>query len=391
MARLIALALVSALVQVVLPATGQAAGETDQVKANEIYKKAKEFFDNNDFQKAFELAQQAERMFAHPAITFLKARALRKLGRLREADEAFKSADSPQLPKPMQRPLSDERLALAEEFRVKGQLRINIEPESANLTLDGEPIKSGYDRWVLTGKRRVEATSTGYKPMVRVAEVLPGETATLNLRLVKLGGQLVVIVPGGLRGVDVSLDGGTVEIPDGNRVGDRAPSMPVGAGSHEIVCVRGDKRVKKTVQVEIDATAEVECNGLEPAGAATPVNKYVGWGGVAAGTAMFGYGMWGIASYYTTDVNDPRGVNDSLDKPWYVFNKRGGGAFYALTGAAGGVLSYLLFVREGGEARKAARAPATPGEPQAFAGDVSRVLTGEAALGQVKASETLSY
>lgn len=51
MARLIALALVSALVQVVLPATGQAAGETDQVKANEIYKKAKEFLTTMIFKK----------------------------------------------------------------------------------------------------------------------------------------------------------------------------------------------------------------------------------------------------------------------------------------------------------------------------------------------------
>ncbi|MFZ4576801.1 MAG: PEGA domain-containing protein [Myxococcota bacterium] len=311
--------------------------DANQAKANGLYKDAKERFESNDFQNAYELSLEAERLFAHPSITFLKGRALRKLGRLREAEEALKAADSPQLPKALQKPLADERLALAEELRLKGELRVKVQPSNAIVSVDGETAKGDFDRWVLVGKHRIEIAAPDYRPVVRVVEVTAGETTETKIALSPLGGTLTVVAPGGLKGVDVLVDGVVVDISEGARAGDRAPPLSVTVGSHEVVCVRGDKRVTRNVQVEIDAAVEVECAGLV-AHAARSSSKALGWGGVAVGGVVAGYGLYGLASYLFVDMADKRGVQDS--------NKPTLGTVFTVAGLATGVVSYLLFVHE---------------------------------------------
>ncbi len=312
--------------------------DANQTKANGLYKDAKERFESNDFQNAYELSLEAERLFAHPSITFLKGRALRKLGRLREAEEALKAADSPQLPKALQKPLADERLALAEELRLKGELRVKVQPSNAIVSVDGDTAKGDYERWVLVGKHRIEIAAADYRPVVRVVEVTAGETTELKIALSPLGGTLTVVAPGGLKGVDVLVDGVVVEISEGARAGDRAPPLSVTVGSHEVVCVRGEKRVTRSVQIEIDASVEVECSGLVARTSAGSPSKALGWGGVGVGGIVAGYGLYGLASYLFVDMADSRGVQES--------NKPALGTVFTVAGIATGVVSYLLFVHE---------------------------------------------
>lgn len=334
------LAIVVAVVGMV-PATGEAQSAADQARANGIYKEAKEKFDANDFQKAFELAEEAERIFAHPSITFLKGRALRKLGRLRDADDAFKSADTPQLPKPLVKPLSDERGALSDEFKVKGRLLVVVEPKTALVSVDGDASLGTFDKWVLIGKRKIEIAAPGHRPVVRVVELQPGELAEIKVKLAPTGGSLVVTVPGGLKGVEILVDGQALDIAEGERAGDRSPLQPVTVGSHEVVCSRGDKRVTRAVEVGMDAVVEVTCEGLSSGGFGG--GKALGWGGVAVGAGLLGYGAYGIGSYLFVDLADPRVVAGthtiSTSKHW-------GGALYAVSGIATGLVSYLMFVRE---------------------------------------------
>lgn len=347
--------LAALVVAMVVSAPVTAADSADLLRANAIYKEAKDRYDAGDFQRAYDLCVDAEKIAAHPAIALMKARALRKLGRLGEAAEAFKKADSPQLPKPLVRSLADERSLLADEMRIKGQLVLEVQPEGAVISVDGESQKGRFDKWLLAGKHRVEAVAPEFKPVVRTVELVPGETTRITITLVKQGGTLMVIAPGGLQGVDVLVDGKLVEIPDASRTGDRAPAMPVAVGKHEIVCARGARRVNKTAMVDLDGVVDVRCDGIEPSGNFS-ANKALGWGGVAAGAGMLGYGAWGVGSYYAVDKSDPRGVVSS-NKPWL-------GSIYALGGIAAGVASYLFLVREPsdhGDARTS-HAPAAAGE-----------------------------
>jgi hypothetical protein len=343
--------LTAVLAALLLTGPVHAAEPAEQVRANAIYKDAKDRFDSNDFQRAFELASEAEKIFPHPAIVLLKARALRKLGRLREAVEAFKKADSPQLPKPLARSLSDERSLLADEMRIKGELLLEVTPDSAVISVDGDSQKGRFEKWLLAGKHRVEAVAPEFKPVVRTVELVPGETTRITITLVKQGGTLMVTAAGGLQGVDILVDGKLVEIPEGSRTGDRVPAMPVAVGKHEVVCARGAKRVSKSVMVELDGVVEARCEGIEPSGTFA-ASKALGWGGVAVGAGILGYGAWGVGSYYAVDKSDPRGVVSS-NKPWL-------GSIYALGGVAAGVASYLFLVRDRPES-SASAAPVAAG------------------------------
>lgn len=348
--------LLAALVLVGPVASVPAAEPAEQARANAIYKDAKDRFDANDFQRAFEQSSEAERIFPHPAITLLKARSLRKLGRLREAVEAFKKADSPQLPKPLVRSLGEERSLLSDEMRIKGELILEVNPSSAVVSVDGESQKGRFEKWLLAGKHRVEAVAPEFKAVVRTVEVTPGETTKIVISLMKQGGTLIVIAPGGLQGVDVLVDGKLMEIPDASRTGDRAPAMPVTIGKHEVVCARGAKRVTKTVTIELDGVIDARCEGIEPP-SSFGAGKAIGWGGVAAGAGMLGYGAWAIGSYYAVDKDDPLFV--SSNKVW-------GGSLYAVSGIAAGVASYLFLVRDKPVAAATATAP-TLAEPEASA------------------------
>ncbi|MSP90422.1 MAG: hypothetical protein EXR79_01230 [Myxococcales bacterium] len=316
-----------------------------ETRANALYKDAKEKFEAGDLTKALEQAQEAERLFAHPSIVFLRGRILHRLSRLREADDALKLADSPQLPKPLAKPLADERAQVADEMKRSSELKVTVQPAaSAVVSVEGETSQGGYIKWLPPGKRRIEVAAPGYRPVVRVAEMNLGAPTEVRITLVPMGGSLVVVVPGGLLGVEVQVDGGTIDIADGARAGDRSPALAVSVGGHEVVCSRGPKRFQATVKVEMDATAEVVCEGV--AGGGGP-GRALGWGGVAVGTGIFGYGAYGLGSYLLVDLQSERKVKAS-NKHWL-------GASYATIGLATAIASYLFFVREPAAATAAVR------------------------------------
>lgn len=343
-----------------LATTAQAADPSDQVRANAIYKDAKDRFDTGEFQRSFELAVEAERLFPHPAITLMKARALRKLGRLREAAEAFKKADSPQLPKPLVRPLADERALLADEMHIKGELVIEIQPANAVVSVDGDTQKGGFAKWLLAGKHRIEAVAPEFKPVVRTVELTPGDTVRIKLDLQKQGGTLMVVVDGGLKGVDILVDGKLLDIPPANRLGDRSPALPMAIGKHEVTCARGAQRVSRVVQVDIDAVIDARCDGIAPP--SMSAGKAAGWGGVAVGAGIFGYAAYGLGSYFLVDKQDPR-----FDDPRYevTTNKTWGGPLYLVGGIAVSVASYLFLVREPAASQTATAELPVPGAADA--------------------------
>lgn len=342
------LALVCALV-----AAPAWAGEAE-VRANAIYKEAKDRFDAKDFEKAADLAEQAERIFGHPAITLLKGRALRALGKLREAEAAYKVVREglAQLPKPLVKVLTDELLGTGEEMRQKGELKVTTEPANARAMLDGTDIPLPFVKWIGPGRHKVEAGVPGKRPVTREVEVKVGETVDLRINLNEKEGRLVVVVPNGLKGALITIDGAIYEIEDAQRLGDRAPPKMVEPGKHSVVCVRDGRQVGVTVDVGSDQTVEAGCLGLEAAASAVNAGKAVGWGGVAVGTGLFGYGLYGLGSYLLVDLDDTRGIK-STNKHWL-------GSTYAIVGAGAAVASYLLLVRDGAGADSKSAGVAPP-------------------------------
>ncbi len=346
------LLLVLAMASATLLASATAwAGDTEE-RANNIYKEAKIRFDNREFPKAVELATQAERIFAHPAITLLKGRALRAVGKLREAEDAYKAVREKlnQLPKPLLHTLTDELLAVSDEMRKKGELKVDVQPSDARLFVDGTDAEIPFTRWLLPGKHNVEAGLPGKKPLVREVDVKAGDSVEVKLDLRQKDGRLVVVVPGGLKGVEVRVDGHVVDIDEAVRVGDKVPTRTLEPGTHEVSCKRGVKQVGRAIEVPSDGEVAVRCEGLESSVDAGGANlRTAGWGGVAVGAGIMGYGLYGLGSY-ASDLSDSRGVA-STNKHWL-------GSTLTLVGAGTAVASYFLLLRE--PHAEVAKAPQKP-------------------------------
>jgi hypothetical protein len=69
-----------------------------------------------------------------------------------------------------------------------GQLAIRVQPEGAEVLIDGEPWQGpeGHDRLVVhlaPGRHRIEVRKDGYEPFSTTVTVQPGQTAALNVSL----------------------------------------------------------------------------------------------------------------------------------------------------------------------------------------------------------------
>lgn len=343
-------------------ATPEARGSTDaranaEARANAIYKDAKDKLEAGDLAEALKLATQAEGLFAHPAIVYLRGRVLRRLGRLRQADDAMRAADTALLPKPLQKPLQDERAQMAEDMRRKGELVLTTDPDTARVSVDGEDVLPEYTGWLTPGPHRVEVTAPGFKTETRSVAVVAGESTALTIRLAPVAGTLVIVVPGGLRDAEVRLDGLLVELKAGERLGDRTPPMLIQAGPHRVVCSRGDEESAHEVEVGSEGATEVRCEGIAPS--TGTARKVLGWTGVAAGAGLTGWGAYGLLSFAIVDTQDPR-YND----PRYTVGHQKVivGSVLAGTGIALGVCSWLFLLRDrdDGKAKQSHARPTRP-------------------------------
>lgn len=339
------------------------AAESAEVRANAIYKEAKDLFEGNDFAGALAKAEQAEKVYPHPAILLLKGRILRRLGKLRLAEAALRDADKPELPKPLAKTLADERDALSDDFGRKGELVVVLAESAGSgagitLSVDGVVVEDKrFERWILAGRHEVEATAPGRKAWARTVDVVAGKTVQVEVAMEDVAGRLVVVVPGGLQGVEIRVDGAPVRIAEGARLGERW-SASVAVGSHEVVCSGPGGASRETVRVEEGGAATVTCNGVAGQAASGTASKVVGWSGVAVGSGLFAYGVYNLA-YYLAQSADGQ-VEVVGDSP-LAMSRSTGGALYAASGAAVGILSWWLFLRDASDARAAAvPAPNTP-------------------------------
>lgn len=308
-----------------------------ETEANKLFVEAREKLAKNEQEEALELLNQAEELFAHPAISLMKAKTQRELGMLDAASETLGRVNAAKLPKPLRKVHDDETAEIVRMRASMGRLVVAVKPKDAMVIIDGKQLRGAYDRWRKPGDVRVEVLAPGHQPAVRTANITGGGSTNLEIVLAPLRGSIRVVVPGGLRGVDVLLDGKAQELDAGRRAGD-ATTLEVDLGKHEVMCQRGEVRSAHTVDIAFGQVREVRCEGF--GGGANVVRLSLGWGGLATGLALAGYGAWGIQSYFADQTYAQENKLIVADT-----NKHYGGALYLASGLAIGVTSWLLFLR----------------------------------------------
>ena len=350
--RLLASRIAAALLSgcFVFAALPPSADASDMEKAKAAFATAREQARVGNFAGALESIAEVERYMKHPTVSLLKARALRRTWHLDRAQKTLDGINPTKLKKALKPILSQEQAKLATVVKTHGQLKVSVRPATAAVSIDGKPFGNVVDRWFPAGKRRIEVTADMHQPAVRQATLMAGQMREIKVVLREAAGTIRLHVPGGLKGAMISLDGTEVDIAAGARAGD-VTSIRAGVGAHEVICARGKLRAAHVIKVEYAKTVAVSCEDLAGGGAGRVV---LGWGGLATGVALAGYGAWGIASYFSdqSEADDnlaqataadlknglvPRGALDT--------NKHWGGALYLVSGLAVGTVSYLLFVR----------------------------------------------
>lgn len=317
-----------------------ALADEDPAKANRLFTEAREKL-KDDPEEALELLNEAENNFAHPAILLLKAKTQRELGMLEGAEATLGRVDTSKLPRPL-RKVHDEEVAANKQARQElGRLSISVTPPTAVIVIDRQQFRRGYDRWRQPGEVKLEFVAPEFQPAVRSVNITKGDTVELEVTLVPLRGTIRVTVAGGLRGVVVVIDGKPAAIADGADAGDVA-SFEVSLGKHEVQCRRDGREVGNIVDVVFGTSVDVVCRGIEPAVDVTRLG--LGWGGVATGVALAGYGVWGIQSYFS-DLDFAK-ANGKIANT----NKHYGGAVYLASGVAVGLASWWLLLRDDGAA-----------------------------------------
>lgn len=336
----------------VLGVTANDARADDMAKAKAAFANAREQARVNNFVGALESIAEVERYMKHPTVSLLKARALRKLWRLDVARATLATINPTALKKNLRTVLAEEEGKLDAVVKTHGHLKVVVTPATAAITVDGVPYPGGVDRWFEAGKRRIEVVAEMHQPAVRQATLNPGELREVKVVLREAAGTIQLRVPGGLKGASVRVDGKELAIADGARAGDMT-SFRAGVGTHEIICARGKRRDAMVVKVELGKTALANCEDL---GGGDVGRTVVGWGGVATGAALAGYGVWGIASYFSDqataddNLNNAKAgalpLNNGLVPGGAIdTNKHWGGALYLVSGLAVSTVSYLMFVR----------------------------------------------
>ncbi len=341
--------LVALVVSLCLCAGPAFGGEIENAKA--AFSKARELARNGDYRAALESIETTERIMKHPTVTLLKARVLRKLGRLVGAKTALDGIRSAELPRGLRSTLRQEKSKIATAHMKLAHLVLDVEPLDASVSLGDDRFVGSAERWLAPGEHRVEVIGAGHVPAVRKVTLEAGVRRKLTVRLRRAGASIRLTVPGGLMAVDVLIDERKVAIDEAARVGD-VVTVRAAAGRHEIRCLRGRRGGVVEVQVPPTGVVEATCRGL--GGQRSVARSVLGWGGVTAGAALASYGIWGITSYFSdvaeadanlNTINAKVDPNTGLVRGGGVrSNKHYGGAAYLLGGVAVGVVSYYLWL-----------------------------------------------
>ena len=139
---------------------------------------------------------------------------------------------------------------------VNGQLQVNVNPDGANVSLDGVLIGRGDTNRVLpAGQYTLRVSAAGYQDFQQTVTIQNGQITRVNasLQQVQVNGTLQVLAPAGS---SVTLDGVLIARGNTNRV--------VPAGQYTVrVTLNGFQDFQQVVNVQAGQTTTVQAN-LQP-------------------------------------------------------------------------------------------------------------------------------
>jgi hypothetical protein len=175
------------------PALAEASDDNTRNAARNLAEQGKELFDKADFEHARDLFHRAYALVPAPTIALFEARALVKLGRLVEADEAYLRAARTKLERDASEQFrkaiseaDEEELAL--EPRIP-KLKIVITGPAAGsaelvVSVDGAPIKAallGVEMTINPGEHAISASVSGGEPARASFSIRETERRNLEL------------------------------------------------------------------------------------------------------------------------------------------------------------------------------------------------------------------
>ncbi|MCO4760552.1 MAG: hypothetical protein KC502_03565 [Myxococcales bacterium] len=331
-------AMVVSVVMTLTALSSSSLAAQDPAKANALFKQAKSKLQAGDREQALDLVSRAASFFAHPAIFLLKSKVLLKLHRYDEAAKVLGRISTRKLPGALKRARSSGLKRAKTEMARRGHLMVQIRPKKATSQVGEQRFTGDVNIWLLPGKHDLKIQAPDHQTVNKRVLIHAGDKSSLSVTLKPAVGTVRLEVSGGLKGVDLKLDGAPLPVTSGMRIGD-VISLKIATGEHTISCHRGALVESHSVAVRLNQTTKMSCSQIG-GGPSRATLLTVGWGGVAAGLAMAGYGTWGVLSYFSDQEHAKQNglIADT--------NKHYGGALYMASGLAIGISSYLLFARD---------------------------------------------
>jgi hypothetical protein len=271
--------------------------------ARDLAQQGAEAFERGQYGVALDRFTRAQAIFRAPSLSLMRARALRKLGRLTEAVDAYEVTQrtpiAPDAPEAFRRAVTDAQREGAELDARMPRMLVRVRGggdfERVRVVLDGKlvpPALLDVERPIDPGQHEIHASAPGRDPITRHVLVTEGEHVVVELPFVERAAEPAPAAPHDGSGSD-----GTSSIR--RTVG--FVGVGVGAAALGVAAVSGVIALKK--QSTLDSVCHPGC----PSSAADDidafrVNRTLSYGGLAVGVLALGVG-----GYFLLSSTSPQG------------------------------------------------------------------------------------
>jgi len=304
-----------------------------ELKAFQLYKKAKSLMEQKKFLDACNLLDQAYKTYPQPHILARKAECLEAMDEPEQALEVLQSIKGGTKAFRLRVKHNIERLKVLLKKPVK--VTVVTPHEGAKVSIDGvqkcnTPCTINLPR----GKHKFVIIADGYKPFAVERRIKGFSGMVIEAKLEPLLAEVAFVVQPQTEGLKVLLDGEPVKsVPE---TGTWKRKMKI--GRHTLtVTAPGYNACIKEFDVPEPTKMSVTCTLEEVAATYWTKDKIIGWSLVAGSAISLGIGSFLIADYYK-DKNIAKSEHKIMKSNKHIF----GGIFLGAGVAAGGTALYFL-------------------------------------------------
>jgi hypothetical protein len=286
-------------------AAAEGAGADAQARtvARDLAQQGAEAFERGQYGVALDRFTRAQAIFGAPSLSLMRARALRKLGRLTEAVDAYEVTQRTPIaldaPEAFRRAVADARREGAELDARMPRMLVRVRGggnfEQVRVVLDGKvvpPALLDVERPIDPGRHEIHAFAPGRDPITRHLLVAEGEHVVVDLPFVERAAKRA---PAPAASRDASDRDGTSST--------RRTLGFVGAGVG--TAALGVAAVSGVIALKKQSTLDSVCNPGCPSSAADDidafrVNRTISYAGLAVGVLSLGVGGYFLLTSTST-------------------------------------------------------------------------------------------